>query len=358
MGNYTPPQHGARGPEYGTPLHISILSWIARAIALVTFVPPRLLWEGCKLTVRIVVATVFFVRDRVLVPALELIWYWVVRPAWAFVENYLWGLLLQQFLWGWILTPLGAFLLDFFLRPMKRAVEEWLWRRVLRPALSWMFTVALPAVVNALWRWILKPAGQATVWIATFLYAWLIVRPARLLWRGALWCWDGVLWAWQGVLWAWQGVRWLGRRMLWVWQHVVRPCGARLYTGLLRPAGRWIERWILRPIIDAVAWTADFVRTWLIVWPARQFWRWILRPLLYALVALVVLGWRFATTVVRVLVVTPCRYLYHTVLQPLFVMIAAVWDATVTRPVRWVYRKVITPMNKAAADIMTAVFGN
>ncbi|MCU1645073.1 MAG: hypothetical protein JWN03_5348 [Nocardia sp.] len=253
-------------PEQQTPEQVSIGGWVARAVAVLIFLPLRLLWEGGKLAGRMAVAVLDYIVENLLVPVAKLAWYWIIRPAWAFVRNYLWGLLIQQLLWGMILTPLGAAVLDYFLRPIKRAVQDWLWRRVLRPALIW------------------------------------------------------------------------------------------LVNEVIEPVATWIGRWILKPIAGATTWAVTFLVKWLIVWPLRRLWRWVLRPILLLLAATLVFGWQVATTVVRVLVVTPCRFLYRTVLQPLFAVIAKVWHTVVERPVRWLYLNVVTPMNKAASDFMSAIF--
>ncbi|MRH88414.1 hypothetical protein GFY24_13325 [Nocardia sp. SYP-A9097] len=257
-----------QGPEERTPERVSIAGWIARAIAVVIFIPLRLLWEGCKLFGRGVVAVLEFISEKLLEPLVKLFRYWVVRPIWAFFTDFLWGLILQQLLWGMILTPLGAFLLDFLLRPLKRAVEEWLWRRVLKPSLIWF-----------------------------------------------------------------------GRK-------------------IIEPIANWIARWILVPIAQATMYVLYFIGRWLIAWPLTRLWRWALWPILSVLGAALLFGWRVATTIVRVLVVTPCRWLYRTALQPLFAIVATVWRATVVRPVRFVYLRVLTPMNKAAAELMTSLFGH
>ncbi|WP_330181175.1 hypothetical protein OHB26_33075 [Nocardia sp. NBC_01503] len=241
--------------EQGPPERVSIAGWIARAIAVVIFIPLRLLWEGCKLLGRGIAAALGYLFDTLIEPIAKLFWYWIIRPAWAFCKDFLWGLLIQQLLWGMILTPIGAFLLDFLLRPIKRAVEEWLWRRILRPGLIWF--------------------GEA----------------------------------------------------------------------------------IIEPIAKAVLYALHFLIRWLILWPLDQLWRWVLRPIRTAIGATLLFGWRVATTIVRVLVVTPCRWLYRIALQPLFAVIATVWRATVVRPVRFVYLRVVTPMNRAAAEVMTALFG-
>ncbi|UFS98827.1 hypothetical protein [Nocardia huaxiensis] len=338
MSTQTPAQPDDQARE-----EVSIAGWIARAVAVLIFLPPRLLWEGLKalwravvFTGRMIVTGLRYLRDRLLVPAGKLFWYWVIRPAWFFVKDYLWGLLIQQLLWGMILTPIGAFLLDFLLRPLRRAVEDWLWRKILRPAFAWFFTKALPAVADAIWRWLLRPIGLAVLWVVgaiawavKFLITWVLIWPVQTLWR-----------------------------------TVIRPASSWIYTVVLAPSGRWFVRWIVHPLVRGVQATAravvaalTFLGIWLVVWPLQQLWRWIVRPLLLLLVATAVIGWRGATYVVRVLVVTPCRYLYRTVLRPTGILLARAWEAMVQRPIHWAYRRVITPMNRWAADAIAMVFG-
>ncbi|WP_157555133.1 hypothetical protein [Nocardia crassostreae] len=288
----------SQAPDERTPDRVSIVEWLARGIAIAVFIPLRLLWEGLRLVVRVTVRIPGFLADRLLAPIAKFTWVWIARPAWGFVKNYLWGLLLQQLLWGMILTPVGAFLLDFLLRPLQRAIEQWLWRRALLPTLRFL-GLALAALV----RYVL-----------------------------------------------WPPIEWSGTQLHRLWRHVLRP-------GLIG-GGRWINRWLITPAVHALGWILRFIATRLIAWPLRMLWQWLLAPLLILLAAAVYYGWRGATVVVNAVVVTPCRFLYRTVLQPLFAAIATAWQATVVRPGRWVYRRIVAPMNKWVADIMSAVFGH
>ncbi|MCP2289804.1 hypothetical protein ACFYT3_26875 [Nocardia amikacinitolerans] len=230
-------------------------AWIARVIAIVLLVPVRLLWEAVRLLGRLVAAAVDYFVTRLLAPVVRFVWYWVIRPIWMFFKDFLWGWVLQHVLWGLVLTPVLALLLDCFLRPLRQAVERWLWRALVRPALVW-------------------------------------------LWRA-----------------------------------------------------------VLEPLIGLLLATVYLLGKWLVVWPLVQLWRWALRPLWVLLRTVLVYGWRVATVIVGVLVVTPCRFVYRTVLRPLLLALAAVWVAVVVRPVRWAHSSVVTPVNRWAAEIMTGVFG-
>ncbi|MGK8522908.1 hypothetical protein ACRS6B_15715 [Nocardia asteroides] len=235
--------------------HISIAQWIARGIAIVVLVPIRLLWEGILLLGRVTGAVLVFVARHLLVPAAELIRHWVLRPAWVLAKDFLWGWVVQHLLWGLVLTPLIGILVDHLLRPLRRAVEIFLWRRVIRPAGTWLL------------RWVVFPIVYAIAWICRRTVEWLIVRPLSLLWH-----------------------------------------------------------WVLHPLWRVVRATARY-------------------------------GWRVAAVIVGVLVLAPCRAMYRHALRPAFAAVAVVWRAVVVRPVRWVHGAIIRPMSRWAAEVMTAVFG-
>ncbi|WP_329414348.1 hypothetical protein OG563_17070 [Nocardia vinacea] len=96
---------------------ISVGQWIARLIAIVILVPLRLVWEGVELLGRGTAAVLIYIGNHLLGPMCHLTWHWLVRPAWAFVKDFLWGWVLHHVLWGLVLTPLAAFAIDYFLRP-------------------------------------------------------------------------------------------------------------------------------------------------------------------------------------------------------------------------------------------------
>ncbi|MGV9833555.1 hypothetical protein ACWDUL_05030 [Nocardia niigatensis] len=275
-----------RAPEAPTPEHVSILGWIARGIVLVVFVPPRLVWEALKRIPGLIAAAFRLFNEHLARPLAILFRDWVFRPLRNFVRNYLWHLLIQQLLFGMVLTPIGAFLLAYFLRPIQHAIEDWLWRRVLKPGIPWIF------------RTVIEPIADAIGWILAMTWKWLIAVPISALWRR-----------------------------------------------ILQPGGHWLLVAVIEPLV-----------TWLFVWPAQQLWRWVLRPLVYAVIVTVVFGWRVATTVVRITVVTPCRWFNRTVLQPLFAAIARAWRALVG-PVRWAYQRVVMPWRARIAEVWTGLFG-
>ncbi|MFD7847031.1 hypothetical protein ACFV4K_29395 [Nocardia sp. NPDC059764] len=275
-----------RAPERPTPEQVTFWGWCARAVVLVVFVPPRLLWEGVTRLPRLIAAAFRLFTDHLAQPLAILFRDWVFRPLRNFVRNYLWHLLIQQLLFGMVLTPIGAFLLAYFLRPIQRAIEEWLWRRVLKPGIPWLF------------RTFVRPIAEAIVWTVANLWKWLVAVPLSSLWRY-----------------------------------------------VLSPGGRWLVTAVIEPLVE-----------WLIVWPAKQLWRRLLRPLAYAIVAVIVFGWRVATAVVAVTVVTPCRWLHRAVLRPLFAAIARAWRA-LADPVRRLYQRVIMPWRARITEVWTGLFG-
>ncbi|MBH0776254.1 hypothetical protein [Nocardia bovistercoris] len=251
-----------------------------------------------------------------------------------------------------------------------------------------------------------ESSGPATVgqWIARAV-AVLILVPVRLLWEGVklsvrvsiavvtyflehllvplcviVWNWvikpawhllkDG-LWGWllQQVLWGLVLTPVLAflldfvlrplRRAVedWLWRRILVPAGAWLWRRVVRPMAAWLWRWVLRPLGKIVLGVCVLAVDWLLVRPVRALWRWVLRPLWRALRVTLRFGWRVATVLVGVLIVTPCVFVYRRVLAPVFAALAVVWNVLVARPVRWTYVHVVTPMNRWASEIVTGVFG-
>ncbi|MEV6255357.1 hypothetical protein AB0L97_19075 [Nocardia sp. NPDC051911] len=221
---------------------VSAAQWIARAIAIVVLVPIRLLWEGVLLLCRATAAALGYIARHLLVPAAELIRHWVLRPAWIVVKDFLWGWVVQHLLWGSVLTPLLSLLLEHLLRPLRRAVEVFLWRKVIRPAGAWLL------------RWVVYPIAYAIAWVCHQTVKWLIVWPLSQLWR----------WVLHPL---WKAVRVTARygwrvATLIVGVLVVLPCRA-LYRHVLRPVFaafavvwlavvvrpvRWVHGTIVRPM--------------------------------------------------------------------------------------------------------------
>ncbi|MET8779362.1 hypothetical protein ABZV58_30530 [Nocardia sp. NPDC004654] len=204
-------------------------AWIARVIAIVLLVPIRLLWEGVRLLGRLLAAACYYFVTRLLAPVARFVWYWVIRPIWLFVKDFLWGWVLQHVLWGLVLTPLVALLLDYFLRPLRQAIERWLWRALLRPALAWLWRAVLEPLIGLLLATVYWLGKWCVVWPLVQLGRW-VLRPLWMLTRAVL------SYAWRvatvivGVL-------------------VVAPC-------------RFVHRTVLRPLLLALAavWVVVVVR--------------------------------------------------------------------------------------------------
>ncbi|MTE14495.1 hypothetical protein [Nocardia aurantiaca] len=222
-----------------------------------------------------------------------------------------------------LLRPLVTLFRDWVIRPLRDFVRNYLWHLLIQQLLFGMVLTPLGTVLLAyflrpiqraieewLWRrvlrpsipWIfrtaVKPIADAMGWAVTMTWRWLVAVPISALWQR-----------------------------------------------MLRPGGRWLLVAVIEPLV-----------TWLLVWPAKRLRRWVLRPLAYAVVVTVLFGWRVATTVVRITVVTPCRWLHRTVLQPLLAAVARAWRA-LSGPVRWAYQRVIMPWRARITEVWTALFG-
>ncbi|MGW1737907.1 hypothetical protein ACWCPQ_03770 [Nocardia sp. NPDC001965] len=224
------------------------------------------------------------------------------------------------------------------------------------------FAVVLLVPVRLLWEAV-KVCGRAVAAVYVFVVERLLEPVARFLWYRLvrpLWLFvKDVLWGWalQHVLWG----------------MVLTPLGALLMDVLLRPLRQAIEawlwrrlfrpllvalwRWVLRPVLGAIAVTVEWLWRWCVEWPLRRLWQWVLRPCGILLAAIASYGWRGATAVVRILVVVPAVFGYRTVLRPVLRAVGACWDFAVVRPVAFVHRRVLAPMNRIAAELLNSVFG-
>ncbi len=232
----------------------SVGQWIARGVAVAILVPVRLLWEALKLLGRTTVAALVFLLERLLTPLGSLVRHWVIRPAWHLLKDFVWDWLLHQVLWGLILTPVLAFLLDFVLRPLRRAIEEWLWRRVLVPAALTLWRHVLVPVATQLWRWVLRPVARVVVGVVALLLEWLVARPIVALWR----------WVLAPLLRVSRVTLRFGWRMatrvvtvlvvipcVYVYRTVLRPVSSALGTvwnALVTRPARWVHRGVVVPM--------------------------------------------------------------------------------------------------------------
>ena len=215
---------------------------------------------------------------------------------------------------------------------------------------------AFVAVLVFVLEHVLEPVGR-------FLLHW-VIRPLWAFLKDMVWGW-----AIQHVLWGMvltplgaALLNWLLRPLLrviedWLWRSILRPALTALVRYVIVPVAEFVWMWVLRPLLYVIAVTLRWIWTWCVAWPAELLWRFVLRPLWIALAATLYFGWRGATAVVRVLVAVPCTYLYRYLLRPVLGALGTVWRACVVTPGRWVYRSVLAPMNRFAADVLGAVFG-
>ncbi|MFI1917627.1 hypothetical protein [Nocardia sp. NPDC020380] len=255
------------------------------------------------------IALAIFLPPRLLWEAVKFVSRTIAR-SWAYFLDHL-------------LEPTAKLLRDWVFRPGWKFVKNYLWRWLIQHVLWSLVLTPLGALLvqfvlqpfrhvieQWVWRLLLRPGLILLFRVLEFAITWLIVRPAGFLWRR-----------------------------------------------LLRPGFTWLTAEVLDPAVHALGRGLGFCYRWFLRWPARMCWRWILRPLIYAFVVSVLFGWRIATIVTRILVITPCRRLYRTVLQPLAAATARLWRDHIARPARWTYRTIIQPMSKRASEMWTLVFG-
>ncbi|MFE2280771.1 hypothetical protein ACFXAE_26815 [Streptomyces sp. NPDC059454] len=249
------------------------------------------------------------------------------------------------------LVVAGRFLNGTLLRPLGRAL---LW--VGRAVFVWPFV--------GLWRYVLVPFGKGLAWLGKVL-AWLgkvlAVLPAIAFYRHVLTPLG-------------HGAVWLYARVLTPIGHVLAAIGAGVRAGvvwlgrcLVVVPSAWLYRWVLTPVGRAIAWCVKGL-----VW----------------LVATIVTGigtglyW-----IVRILLVLPALAVWRRVLVPVGRVLAIVarevgdalghawrvaghislavgrWLGTLFRwvfvePVRWVYRRVLTPVGHVVRDTVLRPLGD
>ncbi|MET8423169.1 hypothetical protein [Nocardia sp. NPDC004860] len=219
--------------------------------------------------------------------------------------------------------PLAILFRDWVFRPLRNFVRNHLWHLLIQQLL---FGMVLTPIGAFLLGYVLRPIQRA-------IEEWL--------WRRVLK--PGIPWIFRTV------VRPIAEAIGWTlamaWKWLVAVPISALWRRILRPGGHWLLVTVIEPLV-----------TWLIVWPAQQLWRWVLRPLVYAVIVTAVFGWRVATTVVHITVVTPCRWFNRTVLQPLFAAVARAWHA-LSGPVRQAYQRVVMPWRARITEVWTTLFG-
>ncbi|MEV7321591.1 hypothetical protein [Streptomyces sp. NPDC093970] len=189
-----------------------------RVFVFLVVLPLRLLWEGLAAVAR-------FLWRHLVVRVARLLWRYVLAPAGRAVAWLLHVLLVVPLTWLYrhLLTPLGHALVWFHARvltpvgrallrllaPVARAVA-WVFEQ-LATAVYWTVRVLLVLPAAALWRWILAPAGRVLAvvgreildalghaWrvaghvaravgrVLGTLFRWILLEPARLLYRTVL----------------------------------------------------------------------------------------------------------------------------------------------------------------------------
>lgn len=171
------------------------------------------------------------------------------------------------------------------------------------------------------------------------IVALLVVLPARALWRAL----DAILgaleWLWERLV--VRPLAALGRLLL---RHLFAPLGRALVVPL-----RALWRWVLRPVLVAIAAAATFVCTYLLVVPLTWLWQQVLAPIGRALLVVLrpigaALAWAWHTSG-RVLATlgrwlsAPFRWAYRAVLTPVGHAVRAAW------------RAVAVPIGRAVAEI-------
>ncbi|MFF4860393.1 hypothetical protein ACFY3J_01390 [Streptomyces sp. NPDC001231] len=265
-----------------------------RIVVLVLVVPVRMAWDALVVGGRLL-------RDTVLRPlGRALVWLGRVLVVVPLVGAY-----------RWVLTPIGHTLV-------------WLARRA-GDMLAWVYARVLAPIGRAA-EWVLRRVGLvlAAVGAAVFagaarLVRWLLVAPGK-------WCWTWILTP------AGRALARCARGLWWVLAAVAAGVGAVLYWTcrvlLVLPAlALW--RWVLTPAGRGLAWCG------------RALWRWVLVPVGRALAVVGrevadALGhaWRVAGRISLAV----GRFL------------GAVLRRLVVEPVRWAYRRVLTPVGHAVRD--------
>jgi hypothetical protein len=245
------------------------IRWPVWVIAVVVFLPLRLIWELLRLVGRLLKRyagrpLAWCWREVVV----ALVWRYCVVPPFRMLRDVLGvvsALLERLFAWCWRQVLAGAFLGRYAIRPL-----AWLWQHVI--AWVWQYLVVRPfwflfrylVIVPLEWLW--PRLVVAPVLALNRMIAWFVRVSAP--WRQALA--HGFAWLLRGI------VRWV----LWPgWR------GAAAILVLIR-------QWLLRPMASAVA----------------SVWRWTVLPV-----------WRVATA--------GARWLRESVLAPATVVVKNLFAA-------------------------------
>jgi hypothetical protein len=247
------------------------VAWPVRAVAVAVVVPARLLWELVKVVARLV-------GQYLLVPIAWLLHHLVVRPL-SWLAHYLivvpltW---LGRLVWSWR-HPVGRFLRRFVLRPVAWLLYHLLWRPLARLGrLVWSWR---QGVGRFLLQYLVRPVGWLLYHLVRRPLAWLgravtpvldaLGRTVAAAWRGtgyalravgrglaavAVVVYRFVLRPFgQAAAWLWlHTVALLARGVAAAWRATVTPAARWLRRAVLGPAGRWVGDAVLRPAAATV----------------------------------------------------------------------------------------------------------
>lgn len=172
-----------------------------------------------------------------------------------------------------------------------------------------------------------QPPAPPAAWPARVV-ALVVVIPARAVWEVLGAALDALDWLWERLV--MRPLAALARLLL---RYLLTPLGRALMVPL-----HALWRWLLKPVLVALAVAASFAGTYLLLVPLTWLWHRVLRP------------------VGRVLL---------DVLRPVGRALAWAWHASgrvlavlgrwASAPFRWVYRAVLTPVGHAARAAWRAV---
>ncbi|MCF3142416.1 hypothetical protein [Streptomyces platensis] len=210
------------------------------------------------------------------------------------------------------------------LRPLGRGLA-WLWHTLVVIPVAWTWRTLVVAPLGWLWRSVLTPVGRGIAWLGRGLGVGLVWLAKALF----VWPWVAL---WRYV------VAPVGRGVAvvvaWLVRYLVVVPARWLYASVLTPVGRGIV-WLVRGIGTVVA---TLVR-WILVVPLVALWRYVLRPVGRALAAVV-------TVVVREVGAAfgHCWRVAGIISRAVGRFLGAVLRWVFVKPVRWVYRTVLTPL--------------
>ncbi|GAA0256184.1 hypothetical protein GCM10010492_66350 [Saccharothrix mutabilis subsp. mutabilis] len=181
---------------------------------------------------------------------------WVVVPLWRWLV-----VVPVRFVYRWLLTPIGHALQWVFVWAVKiievaaRVLRDAVVWAVVRVALPlWRLLVVLP--LRLVYRWLLTPIGHALRWV----FRWtrkIIAGGVRALRVAVVWAVTRVaspLWRWLVVLPA-----------RFVYREVLTPVGNAVRAGV-----RWVRRTLVEPVRQTVSTMTSWLRRQPAVEPSRD----------------------------------------------------------------------------------------